>query len=401
MRKNRAKMLFLSLAFPLPADSGGKIKTLQTLSTLAPYYEIHAVFISEHKELKRHANKLRRMGVSFINIIKPDVVKPVKHKIVKAIKHMLIGLPHYAYQYGFTDVRYIVERLLSSLAPDVIHIDHIAMAQYLPKMKHEVWVLEAHNCEAQLLWNRLPLAPSMKGKLYLTYEAIATFFFERRQVMKFDHVFCLSREDQNSFKRLYGTERISIQKLIYKTSLPIAHHNTSQPIILFIGSLFWPPNLDAVSWFLKDILPQVQRDVPSARFEVIGNANEAIINTLPKNASLYIYGYQRTLDLYLARASVFVLPFRVGGGVRMKTFTALSSGIPIVSTSFGIRGLDLVHNRDCFVADDPNEFARKVVTLLHDKMKRRQIAANGFTYMARNHTSDTHYLRMYNEIATT
>jgi glycosyltransferase involved in cell wall biosynthesis len=145
-----------------------------------------------------------------------------------------------------------------------------------------------------------------------------------------------------------------------------------EPIVMFLGSMDWEANIDAVEYFCHDIWPAVRAAVPSARFRIVGRNPHARVVRLA-GASVEVTGTVPSVVEYLKEAAVVVVPLRVGGGTRLKIFEAMAAGRAVVSTSVGAEGLDVSSGRDLMLADEPTGFAEAVAMLLNDSERRRTL----------------------------
>jgi glycosyltransferase involved in cell wall biosynthesis len=135
--------------------------------------------------------------------------------------------------------------------------------------------------------------------------------------------------------------------------------------VTFLGGLHWPPNADGVQWFIREVWPRVRAGANGAVFTVIGKLPGGMREAAP-DASVDFRGYVDDPEPILADTSVFVVPLRSGGGMRVKILDAWSRAIPVVSTSVGAEGLELRDGENILLADEANAFADKVVRLLND-----------------------------------
>lgn len=147
--------------------------------------------------------------------------------------------------------------------------------------------------------------------------------------------------------------------------------------LIYPGALSYQANFDAVAHFLGAILPLIRRERPAARLLVTGHAAAERIAALPADAGVEFTGYLDDVRPAVARAWAEVVPLREGGGTRLKVLEALALGTPVISTSKGVEGLDLVAGRDVLVADTPAEFAAQTLRLLASADLRARLAAHG------------------------
>ncbi|MBI5620166.1 glycosyltransferase [Candidatus Gottesmanbacteria bacterium] len=393
------KILYISQMYPCPPDGGGKIKTLQTLHALAREYEIYAVFVSETKPTEQELRELTKLGITVKVFYSDKILASVKDDLAGLLWHFIRGIPHYVFQYTHQPAFSHVLKLIEDFQPDIIHIDHLNMAQYLPKEKRQVWILEHHNVETYLYWTRFLYSKKLARKFYLVIEMILTFFYEWKTLRQFDHVYAISHKEEERLRNTFCITNTSPQPLVYPIHL-IRRKPPKKPYVLFVGNLGWPPNEDAIEWFLQDIFPFVLREVPDAEFHVIGKRQPRYEESWPKLSNVFLHGYQKNIDPFLASAQVFVLPFRMGGGVRLKALTALASGVPIISTPLGVEGLYVQDGRECFISSTPIPFANSIITLLRHQEVQKEMGKRALFYMKVFHKEkeQDRLLQTYQEI---
>ena len=146
--------------------------------------------------------------------------------------------------------------------------------------------------------------------------------------------------------------------------------------LIFVGALGYAPNSDAVRWFAREVLPQVRRQVPEATFRVVGGGEDAVADVagLP---GVEVVGRVSDLQAELDAATVAVVPLRSGSGTRLKVVEALANRLPIVSTTLGAEGIELVDGAHVLLADEPDALAAACVRLLGDDALRRRLAGAG------------------------
>jgi glycosyltransferase involved in cell wall biosynthesis len=140
------------------------------------------------------------------------------------------------------------------------------------------------------------------------------------------------------------------------------------------------PNNDGILYFLDEIFPLIQRKIPEAKVYIVGNLPT---KKLLKRASdrVVITGYVQDVRRYVSRASVYVVPLRMGGGTRLKVVEAMAMKKPIVTTSIGCEGIRVANGESALIADEPRLFAEEVVELLRNASLRRRLVQNGYELM--------------------
>lgn len=156
--------------------------------------------------------------------------------------------------------------------------------------------------------------------------------------------------------------------------------------LVYMGSMDWHPNEDAVLYFIDTILPRIRRARPAVSLTVVGRNPSRHLQRVAAQAGVRITGTVDDVRAFVAAAAVVVVPLRVGGGTRLKIFEALAMGKAVVSTTVGAEGLPLIDGTHWLRADEPAAFAEAVVTLLRDPARRRQLGAAGRRLVEERHS---------------
>ena len=148
--------------------------------------------------------------------------------------------------------------------------------------------------------------------------------------------------------------------------------------LLFVGTMSYAPNADAIIYFCEQIFPLVrERCRRPVELTVIGRNPGADVLALAKHAGVTIAGGVESVLPYYDEADVVIAPIRSGGGTRIKVLEAMVFGRAVVSTTLGAEGLEVTAGRDLLVADLPQDFASACVELIEDEPERNRIASSG------------------------
>ena len=157
--------------------------------------------------------------------------------------------------------------------------------------------------------------------------------------------------------------------------------------LLFVGSFNHRPNIDAVSWFVEEILPLIHKKHPEIVFTVVGGPVPDAIADLA-SGRVRVLGHVPDLDPLLKSHRVSVAPLRFGAGMKGKIGQALEEGIPVVTTPVGAEGmLGADDQAVLFIAEDPAEFANQVVRVHEDRDLWHRYSRNGQAFIERNYSS--------------
>lgn len=150
------------------------------------------------------------------------------------------------------------------------------------------------------------------------------------------------------------------------------------PEVVFVGHLGYPPNVDAVRWYVTEVFDEVRARVPGARLRVVGRGpHDDLRAMLAGMTGVELHEDVPDVAPYLEGARVAVVPVRIGSGTRLKALEAMAAGRPVVGTTVGLEGLGLVHDRDALVADTVDAQVDATVRLLRDDVTAERLAAAG------------------------
>ncbi len=149
---------------------------------------------------------------------------------------------------------------------------------------------------------------------------------------------------------------------------------SKEPTVLYLGNFTWLQNREAVQILLAKVWPKIKRGIPQAKLWIVGKEAGNFFASF-SSGDILVSEITDVREAY-QKASVLVAPIYGGGGTRYKNFEAFASGLPVVTTSIGIRGTDAVDGREVIIRDEPQEIAEAAIQLLTDKVLYRKIAEN-------------------------
>jgi polysaccharide biosynthesis protein PslH len=178
-------------------------------------------------------------------------------------------------------------------------------------------------------------------------------------------------------------------------------YSDDNSMLLFVGNMGYRPNVDAVSYFCKQVFPLIRTKVPNAEVCIAGLNPASEVLALAGDG-VYVTGTVEDVRPYYAQSAVCVVPLRAGGGTRLKILEAMALGRPVVSTSIGCEGLNVQDGVHLFIADTPEDFAAKTLLLLSKSDVRNSIIQNGRDLAEKHYDWDVitmQLLKSYQEVA--
>ncbi len=370
------RVLLLTQVLPYPPDSGPKVKTWNVLKYLAQHHEVTLIsFVRGDQSAEvRHLEKYCRAVHT----------APMKRGIWRNLWYMILSFltnqPFLMIRDDRIAMRRLVDRIASETNFDVVHADQLNMAQYAARVSGVHKILDAHNALwllYQRLWKTMGFGPK---KWLLNRDWRLLKAYEGQICRQFEATLAVSQEDKAALEEASGQPlniatipiAIDTDEVAKVNPQPEANH------ILHIGTMFWPPNVDGILWFLREIFPLIRAQRPNITFDVVGaNPPPEIVAFNKDGSGVNVTGYIVDPAPFLAKTGVMVVPLRSGGGMRVKILNALAQGLPIVSTTIGCEGIAVENGKHLLIADTPEEFAEATLRLLADDQLAGELRCNG------------------------
>ena len=216
-----------------------------------------------------------------------------------------------------------------------------------------------------LHWLRFHRAAEMLGDAQLVEAAEEHRRLEEFAIRSADMVLAISQSEKEKTLAEWPGAPVEVLPNIHQCR-PLPKDWSNRKDLLFIGGYEHQPNVDAVMWFVTEVLPLIATQLPDVRFKIVGSKPPDSFRILV-SGSVELVGYVRDPDPYFDDARVFVAPLRYGAGMKGKIGQAMSLGLPVVTTSIGAEGMLLSDGAHALIADSAREFAAAVVRLYRDK----------------------------------
>jgi glycosyltransferase involved in cell wall biosynthesis len=233
---------------------------------------------------------------------------------------------------------------------------------------------------------RLEREYKLTGDQRFALEAGRAKKLETRLARASDRVWCVTATDMAALSKEAPRTPIDIIPTIH----PLRDRGVAfekREGLVFIGGFLHRPNIDAARYFLEEIFPLVSQTLQSVRVTIIGGNVPAEIAEY-SSPKISVTGYVPDVEPLFGSARVFVAPMRFGSGIKGKIGHALSFGLPVVTTSIGAEGMDLVHGHHAMISDDPEEFAGAIVKVYNDRELWQRLSDNGYAHARANFTSE-------------
>ena len=370
-----------------PLDRGGRLRSFHTLSELSQRHQV--VLLTTHAP-EDDPRELRARLPWCERVVSLPHRPPKKGSLRLAgavAASWLSQWPVDLWKWRVPGLRAEAGRLMRTGEVDLCVADFLAAVPNLPLGGPVPVVLFEHNVE-HVIWRRLArLERRFWRRLLLALEWRKMRRCEAKACARASITLAVSKVDRDLLASASPGAWVRDIPTGVDTSYFAPDGRRESPAsLVFTGSMDWYPNEDAILHFVEAILPRVLREVPEASLTVVGRHPSARLRAAAAGRPVRITGGVDDVRPYVAKAGVYVVPLRVGGGTRLKIFEALAMGKAVVSTTVGAEGLPLVTGRHFLRRDDPDEFARAVVALVRDERRRESLGAAGRRLMEERHS---------------
>ena len=371
----RLRVLVIDEEMPFPPDAGKRIRTWNLLRRLARRHSVTLLCYGQENDPAKAALESANIKVCLAD---PPPSGSGMALYAKLAANLFSYYPYSVVKHYSSAFQNAYATLLRQSDWDLIHCEWTPYARFVSPKTSVPVLIATHNVEAQIWERRAQHASNPLAKSFFALQARKMRRFEIDALRYADAVTAVSEPDADTIRK-WGVASVHI----VPNGVDIESYESVSEVeqkddLLSISSLDWFPNADALEYFATQIMPLVRKQHPSAVLRIVGRRPpDSLRNKLTILDGIDFVGEVPDVRPYLKRASVVVVPLRIGGGSRLKILEALAAGKAVVSTSVGAEGLDLVPSQEICIADGPAEFARTVVALLTSSNDRRRIGLAG------------------------
>jgi glycosyltransferase involved in cell wall biosynthesis len=376
------KILILSHFVPYPPHGGAIQRNYNLFRAAAAAHEVHLLTFTQRKRLPTKA-KLDECVAACRKIFKNVTVLelPTEYSSLRWYSLLLFNLfsltPYSIWKFHTRQMVTKLRNLIDSGGFDLVHVDTIALAEYINYLGATPAVLNHHNIESSLMLRRGHNENNPIVKLYILMQGWKLRRYEKKMASRFSMNIMVSELDKAELISFCPTAKADVvpNGTDIDYYLPLDHPQTNT--LIFTGSMTWYPNRDAMIFFCREVFPIIKQQIPDVQMLVIGSMPpKEVTDAAAKEPAIKVLGWVDDIRELVATSAVYVVPIRVGGGTRLKILDAMAQGKAIVSTTVGCEGIEVTPDVNILVGDSPAEFAAKVVTLLHDQPLRQRLQNN-------------------------
>lgn len=366
--------LFLAAEAPYPAIGGGALRAASVLEFLAQRFSVHGIFFREPGAPDPTA------AIPLGRLKRADVIELPFHS-KRPLARLLRNAVRLARKRSplldrFSGFEHQIERFLFGHEYQAAFIEHFWCAPYVEQVRPhaERVIMDLYNIESA--WHR-SMAASETGMLAWGHRrfAQAALESERYWLPKYDRILVTSRNDARLVREIVPNAEVTV----YPNALPliVPPPRAERQEIIFSGNLEYPPNIQAVRFFHRNVWPALHSRWPELKWVILSKNPGPIRELAARDQNIEVTGFVPDAVAVIARAQVAIVPLLAGSGTRIKILEAWAAGTPVVSTTLGAEGLEYHDREHLVLADTAESFTAAVSELLALPVNRERIGAAG------------------------
>jgi glycosyltransferase involved in cell wall biosynthesis len=370
------KILFLTSRLPYPPVGGDRLKNYWLLKILSKHFKVHLVSITDQdvpKEFYAWANDL---GLTY-KIFQKDK----RQFYFNTLKGLLTNtLPLQVNYYYFKDVQRYIDQIYQEY--DLLFATLIRTAKYIV-YKEKPKILDMADSIGQNYLRSAKKTTSLFWKIIYSIEGKRLINFEKYCILHFDKTLFFNKEERDYFnlpeKTAWIPHGVNEYLLVYEKRDP-----KYKNYVAFFGKIDYQPNIDAVLWFVENVLPRLNRDL---KFIVVGAYPKRVVQDLPKKfKNVEVTGYVEDPYLILKSCLCVVAPMQTGGGIQNKILESMALGTINIVSSLAAKPIGAEHGKHFLVCDDPKEMANVINNIYKNPKNFETLKKNAREYIMNNFT---------------
>jgi sugar transferase (PEP-CTERM/EpsH1 system associated) len=377
---NLLQVLFVTNEIPHYTGGGMLIRDFNLLQALADRHEFTVVcFGYSGEQQDERVEGLKSFCKSVVLVDYGQETQEHKVSRLTKVTKILQPTPQRVQSLSPAGMRRVVYELTRRNRFDIVHVNHVEMGPLLSGVEWAKRIIGIESIWPIVKRERDTLNSSLKRILYdLEWRKMKRY--ERTLYQSVDLCTMASPREKEVVHSLTPAARVAVipngvDISFFRNGHSISGNIDNKDGLLFIGSMAYWPNEDAVQFFYRDILPYIKERCGDIKWQIVGRDPSPAVRHLASER-IEITGWVDDVRPYMWSSQVMIVPLRSGGGTRLKILEAMAAGIPVVSTTLGAEGLAVVHDKNILIADAAEEFAEAVVRLINQPQLVERITRN-------------------------
>ena len=369
---NKRKLVIMLSRFPFPLDKGDKLRAYYQIIEFSKDFDITLICTTDKKILKSEIEEIRPYCKE-IHIIKLSYISIFFNLILNLFNNKPFQV---GYFYSNKNSLYI-KSILKEVQPDHIFCQLIRVAEYVKNYHDCPKTIDYMDALSKGIERRIDNATFLKKWLFKSeYKRLRNY--EQKIYEYFEHHIIISEQDR-SF--IMHPEYLKIKCIPNGVGKHFFESIDVKPDheLVFVGNLSYPPNISAVTYIVKEILPLLRKDI---RLIVSGSSPHHSLEKLIKdNSNITLTGWVDDIRNSYLRGKLFIAPMFIGTGLQNKLIESMALGVPCITTPLANNALKAKPNNQILVANTKEEFAHAITKLLNDEQLYKELKSNGKVFV--------------------
>ena len=390
MMSTRKELLFLVHRIPYPPNKGDKIRSYNLLTHLAKKYTVHlGTFIDDPAD-SHYENDVKRLcGEVCIQTLRPGFRK------LASLQGLLRGESLTVPYYRNSQMSHWVKSILRKKKIDGIVVFSSPMTQYVTGKEYFSYKRVADFVDIDSdKWAQYAKSKPWPASWIYRRESEFLLKFEKEVATEFDATVFVSETEAKMFscllaessQRIHAIQNGVDSEYFSPDRVYPNPYDPNQKIIVFTGAMDYWANIEAVTWFVNNVMADVTEVMPNTVFYIVGSRPSREVISLAKNENVYVTGSVHDIRPYIAHADLSVAPMNIARGVQNKVLEAMAMGIPVLATPEAAEGIVAKKGEDFAVEKGARNFRMRVIEML--KQPPIDMARSGRRCILRNYNWD-------------
>lgn len=363
-------ILLVSSYLPYPLFSGGNIRLYNLIRELS---KKHTITLICEKRIYQTKDDIEEVGKFCTKII--TVLRKRQWSVSNILKTAFSSFPFLMVGHSSSQMSSEIDKVVRVAQYDVVHVETFYVMQNLPQINVPL-VLAEHNIE-YLVYQRFARQAFFLLQPLLLIDIAKMKYWEERFWKQAGKLIAVSDQEKKFMKRkdaVVVANGVDLQNFKFHPQDRRVRFQKKEKRALFIGDFRWVQNRDAIEWLIKEIWPNLKGDV---KLWIVGRSIPDTIKYLTKDVNIiFDENASEDTEKIFRLADVLLAPIRVGGGTSFKILEAMATGVPVVTTSLGIEGIEAENGKEVLIAEDAESLAKKTREILDNDDLYQKIAKN-------------------------
>lgn len=362
------KILMLTPYLPFPPSSGGQVRSYNLIKNLAQKHEITLFSLIKKEEEKKFVLELEK----YCKKVKVFKRSPRPWTLRNILKTGFSSYPFLVIRNSSDEEKEALINELNDNRFDLIHAETFYVMPHLPETKTPILLVD-QTIEFQVYQHFVEKSRLSFLKPLLYLDVLKIRYWELKFWKKADKVVAVSEADKQKMLNLAKNLDVGVvpngagEDLMKIGSFS---KDIKEPVILFQANFSWLQNIEAAANLARKVFPLIKKTIPQAKCRIVGQgAREKLKKLSSEDVQIVDLETDDTEGVMKAyrQASVFIAPLEGPGGTRLKILGAMAAGVPVVTTTVGIEGIDARNNKEVLIADSWSLMAKNSIKLIKNR----------------------------------